>query len=78
MTKKRSSEILADKNHRKFFSEKVNLAKFSPESEKFSKIGGKSETWGNAPLPRGDGRPCPHHFPQILQQTHIPHHTAAL
>jgi len=45
MTKKRSSEILADENH-EIFREKVKLRKFSTESEIFSKIGGKSKTGG--------------------------------
>ena len=39
MTKKRSSEILADENL-KFFGEKVTFWKFSTESENLSKIGG--------------------------------------
>ena len=48
MTKKRSSEILADEN-KEIFREKVKLTTFSTESENFSKIGGKSETGvGNA------------------------------
>ena len=58
MTKKRSSEILADENQ-KTFVEKVKLGKFYTESENFFReIGGKSETGGNASLPQGDGRPC--------------------
>jgi len=49
MTKKRSSEILADENQ-KTFVEKVKLGKFYTESENFFReIGGKSET-----LPQGD------------------------
>ena len=39
MTKKKSSEILADENQ-EIFREKVKLRKFSTESENFSKIGG--------------------------------------
>ena len=45
MTKKRSSEILADEN-RKIFREKVTFRKFYTESENLLKIGGKSETRG--------------------------------
>jgi len=39
MTKKRSSEILADENG-KFCREKVKCLKFSTKSKKFPKIGG--------------------------------------
>jgi len=45
MTKKRSSEILADENG-KLFLEKEKFVKFSRKSKIFSKIGGKSETEG--------------------------------
>src|SRR6218665_1563832 len=57
MTKKRSSEILADKNG-KFFREKVTFLKFSRKSKIFSKIGGNLKQGGNASWPQGDGRPC--------------------
>src|SRR6218665_2505875 len=43
MTKKSHQKFLADEN-REIFREKVTFLKFSTESEKFSKIGGKSET----------------------------------
>ena len=36
---------------------KVKLGKFSMESEKFSEIGGKSETEGNSSLPQGGWTP---------------------
>src|SRR6218665_623738 len=52
MTKKRSSEMLADEN-RKNFWEKVKFRKFSTESENLSKIGGSLKHHGL----RGDG--CP-------------------
>jgi len=45
MTKKKSSEILADEN-RKFFREKVKSLEFFTESENVSKTEGKSETGG--------------------------------
>src|SRR6218665_648478 len=62
MTKKRSSEILAGENGQ-FFREKVKLLKFSRKSKNWSKIGGKSETWGeNASWPqRGWTLLCPNH-----------------
>ena len=56
MTIKRLSEILPDET-REIFGEKVQLGKFSTESEKFVANRGKSKTGGNASLPRGDGRP---------------------
>ena len=67
MTKKRSSEILADENG-KLFREKVKFLKFSRNSKKISKIGWKSETGGgNASwLQRGNGRPC-----RLLEPTDI-------
>ena len=43
MTKKKSSEILADENG-EFFREKVKFLKFYRKSKNISKIGGKSET----------------------------------
>jgi len=49
--KKRSLEILADENG-KFFREKGTFFKFSRKSQKFSKIGEKSETGGNASWPQ--------------------------
>src|SRR6218665_3554724 len=52
MTKKRSSEILADENG-KFFREKVKCYKFSKESKKNSKTGGKSETGGKCIMVSG-------------------------
>jgi len=54
MTKKKSSEILADENQ-EIFREKVKMRKFSPESENCKKIGGKMHHGL-----RGDGRPCSH------------------
>ena len=55
MTKRRSSEILADEN-RKFW-EKVTFVKFFTHSEKISKTGGNlKQGWGNASWPQGDGR----------------------
>src|SRR6218665_2590410 len=55
MTKKRSSEILADEN-RKFCREKV---KFPQSLNFFSKIGGNLKQWGKMHHGlRGDGRPC--------------------
>ena len=56
MTKKRSSEILADEN-RKSFWEKVKSGKFSAESEIFFGNRGNVKQGGNASLPRGGGRP---------------------
>jgi len=41
----------------KFFGEKVKFGKFPTESEKFSEIGRKSETGGNASLPQGGWTP---------------------
>ena len=55
MTKKGSSEILADENLEIVF-EKVKLKKISMESEKFLEIGGNLKQGGNASLPQGDGR----------------------
>jgi len=52
MTKKKSSEILADEN-RKIFREKVKFGKFSTESENFSEIGKKSETEGKCIMASG-------------------------
>ena len=46
MTKKRSSEILANEN-RKMFREKITFRKFSPESEYLSKIGGNMKQGEN-------------------------------
>ena len=45
MTKKWSSEILADEN-REICREKIKVWKFSTESENFSKIGGNLKQWG--------------------------------
>ena len=56
MTKKRSSEMLADEN-RQTFLEKVKLGKFSMESEKFFRKMGKSETGKYIIASEGDGRP---------------------
>jgi len=56
MTKEEVIRNLADEN-RKIFREKVKLGHISMESEKFSEIGGKSETEGNASLPKWGGRP---------------------
>src|SRR6218665_211942 len=56
MTKKGSSEILADENLETVF-EKVKLKKISMESENFLEIGGNLKQGGNASLPHGDGRP---------------------
>jgi len=56
MTKKKSSEILADEN-RKICREKVKCLRLSTESDNFSKIGRKSETGGNASWSQRDGRP---------------------
>src|SRR6218665_502431 len=47
MTKKRSSEILADENQ-EIFREKVKLLKFFSKSENFSKIAGNLKQGGNA------------------------------
>ena len=52
MTKKTPSEILADEN-RKILLGKGQFGKIFFECEHFSKIGGKSETGGNASLPQG-------------------------
>ena len=58
MTKKRSSEISADENQEiVIFSGKGKIVKFSSESEHFSKIGGKSETGGNASWSQGGWTP---------------------
>ena len=57
MTKKRSSEILADENQ-EIFREKVKLRKFSSEPEIFSKIGGNLKQGGKCIMvSEGDGRP---------------------
>ena len=63
ITKKGSSEILADENG-KHFREKVKFEKLSTESENFSKIGGKSETGGKCIMvSEGMDAPGPlHHF----------------
>src|SRR6218665_2027734 len=58
MTKKKSSEMLADEN-REMFREKVQILKFSSESEIFSKIGGNLKQGEMHHGLRGDGRPCP-------------------
>jgi len=55
MTKKRSSEILADEKGT-FFREKVKFLKFS-ESQKIFENRGKSETGGNASWPQGGWTP---------------------
>ena len=55
MTKKRSSEILADEN-REIFREKIKFKKIL-QSENFSKIGGKSETGEIASWPQGGWTP---------------------
>ena len=58
MTKKRSSEVLADENQ-EISQEKVKFLEFFSESENFTKIGGKSETGGGMHHGlRWDGRPC--------------------
>ena len=73
MTKKRSSEILADEN-REIFREKVKFRNFSTESENFSKIGGNLKQGGNASWPQGGWTHLPPSFqirthdPQILNQ----------
>jgi len=51
MTKKSLQIFLADES-REIFWEKVNLGKFSGESEIFLEIGRKSGTEGNASLPQ--------------------------
>ena len=56
MTKKRSSEILADENL-EIFREKVNFDNFS-ESENLSKIGGTLKQGGNASWSRGMDAPA--------------------
>jgi len=57
MTKKRSSEILANENQ-KIFREKVTFLKFYTESENFVKNRGKSETGEKMHRGlRGDRRP---------------------
>ena len=43
------------------FSGKVKFGKFSTESENFSKIGGKSETGGNASWPKRGWTPLLKH-----------------
>jgi len=57
MTKKKSSEILADESE-ETFREKVKLSKFFRKSENFSEIGGNLKQRGeNASWSQGDGRP---------------------
>jgi len=58
MTKKRSSEILADEN-REILLEKVKLGNFSTESEMF--FGNRGKIWNRGKCiiaSEGDGRPC--------------------
>ena len=52
MTKKRSSEILADESQ-EIVREKVKLLKIFRKSENFSEIGGKSETGGECIMVSG-------------------------
>src|SRR6218665_2504037 len=57
MTKKRSSEILADESE-EIFRQKVKLLQIFRKSENFSEIGGKSETGGeNASWSQGGWTP---------------------
>src|SRR6218665_2523861 len=56
MTKKKSSEILADENQ-EIFQEKVKFLKFSTESEIFSKIGGNLKRGENASWSQGGWTP---------------------
>ena|SRR6218665_1613381 len=57
MTKKRSSEILADEN-REICRENVKSAQFFPESEKFVGIGGNPKLGKRIIASEVDGRPC--------------------
>src|SRR6218665_1045873 len=70
MTKKRSSEILADEN-RKNFREKVTFGKFSMESENFSEMGRKSETGGENAL-RGMDAPAQDQDPHLNFSRSLP------
>src|SRR6218665_2435683 len=56
MTKKRSSETLADEN-RKSFGKSSDWGDFPQSLQNFSEIGGNLKQ-GDASLPQGDGRPC--------------------
>ena len=68
--KNRSSEILGDEN-REIFRKKVKFRKFSAESENFSKIGGKSETGGNASWPQGEWTPLSSCRPKAIIYSQI-------
>ena len=57
MTKKRSSENLADENQ-KLYLEKVKLGKFSTNMRNFGEIGGNLKQGEIRHCLKGDGRPC--------------------